>query len=305
MLIAQRVWRAKALLTPALALNAHHVMVNLWSTAIGRPALHAVPVLVPMSSRQIASSVWKDGIQHSECASSALSRMSSLLTELAVWPLRCAQRAHNVQIQPVVTIKMTARPALLAPSVHLEDCVTRAVRLARLQTRSKRSAKRVCPAVRLLQIARAASNVMALLTPASVWTALTVVRRMSSTLRRRHAPHVRQEPDRTLIEHSASAALVRPSQPSANAKIVWSRMSSVMITRRVGHAHQVNSRMQIAPHVWIALALHTLSLEFSVSNVMTWLVQAPRAASLAVRERVPTMTTPYASHERAQYNVGF
>ena len=168
MLIAQRVWHAKALLTPALALNAHHVMVNLWSTAIERPALHAVPVLVPTSSRQIASSVWKDGIQRSECASSALSRMSSLLTELAVWPLRCAQRARNVQIQVAVTIKMTARPALLAPSAHLEGCVTRAVRLARLQTRSKRSAKRVCQAVRLLQIARAASNVKALLTPALV-----------------------------------------------------------------------------------------------------------------------------------------
>ena len=115
MLIAQRVWHAKALLTPALALNAHHVTVNSLSTAIERPALHAVLGLVPMSSRQIASSVWKDGIQRSECVSSALSRTSSLLTELAVWPLRCAQRAHNVQIQPVVTIKMTARPALLAP----------------------------------------------------------------------------------------------------------------------------------------------------------------------------------------------
>ena len=90
MLIAQRVWYAKALLTPALALNAHHVMVNSWSTAIERPALHVVPVLVPMSSRQIASSVWKDGIQRSECVSSALTRMSSLLTELAVWTLRCA-----------------------------------------------------------------------------------------------------------------------------------------------------------------------------------------------------------------------
>ena len=124
MLIAQRVWHAKALLTPALALNAHHVMVNSWSTVIERSALRVVPVLVPMSSRQIASSVWTDGIQRSGCASSALSRMSSLLTELVVWPLRCAQRAHNVQIQVVVTIKMTARPALLAPSAHLEGCVT-------------------------------------------------------------------------------------------------------------------------------------------------------------------------------------
>ena len=76
MLIAQRVWHAKALLTPALALNAHHVMVKLWSTTIERPALHVVPVLVPMSSRQVALSVWKDGIQRSGCASSALSRMS-------------------------------------------------------------------------------------------------------------------------------------------------------------------------------------------------------------------------------------
>ena len=115
MLIAQRVWHAKALLTPALALNAHHVTVNSLSTAIERPALHVLLGLVPMSSRQIASSVWKDGIQRSECVSSALSRTSSLLTELAVWPLRCAQRAHSVQIQVVVTIKMTARPALLAP----------------------------------------------------------------------------------------------------------------------------------------------------------------------------------------------
>ena len=138
------------------------------------------------------------------------------------------------------------------------------------------------------------------LSTASLVSVKTAWSRMSSTLRRRHAPHVRQEPDRTLIEHSASAALVRPSQPSANAKIVWSRMSSVMITRRVGHAHQVNSRMQIAPHVWIALALHTLSLEFSVSNVMTWLVQAPRAASLVVRERAPTLTTPRANHALAR-----
>ena len=138
------------------------------------------------------------------------------------------------------------------------------------------------------------------LSTASLVSVKTAWSRMSSTLRRRHAPHVRQEPDRTLIEHSASAALVRPSQPSANAKIVWSRMSSVMITRRVGHAHQVNSRMQIAPHVWIALALHTLSSEFNVSNVTTWLVQAPRAASLVVRERVPTMTTLRVSHARAR-----
>ena len=89
MLIAQRVWHAQALLTPALALNAHHVMVNSWSTSIARRALRVVPVLVPMSSRQIASSVWTDGIQRSECVSSALTRMSSLLTELAVWTLRC------------------------------------------------------------------------------------------------------------------------------------------------------------------------------------------------------------------------
>ena len=47
------------------------------------------------------------------------------------------------------------------------------------------------------------------------------------------------------------------------------------------------------------MALHTLSLEFSASNVTTWLVQAPRAASLVVRERARTLTTPRVSHARA------
>jgi hypothetical protein len=88
------VWHAKALLTPALALNAHHVMVNSWSTAIEQRALHVAPVLVPISSRQIASSVWKDGTQRSECVLSALSRMSSLLTELAVLASMCSAGTH-------------------------------------------------------------------------------------------------------------------------------------------------------------------------------------------------------------------
>ena len=257
MLITQRVWRAKALLTPALALNAHHVMVNSWSTAIERRALHAVPVLVPMPSRQIASSVWKDGIQLSECASSALSRMSSLLTELAVWPLRCAQRAHSVYIQAVVTIKMTARHALLAPSARLEGCVSHAVRLARLQTRSKRSAKHVCQAVRLLRIARAASSVMARLTPALASSALHVRPRMSSTPRGRPALHVLQAPVPTPIERSASAALGRPSQPSASAKTALLRTSSTMLTRRARRALLGRSQMLIAQRVWHAKALLT------------------------------------------------
>eukprot|EP01046_Picozoa_sp_COSAG06_P113797 COSAG06_NODE_60561_length_270_cov_0.906433_1_plen_86_part_10 len=72
-----------------------------------------------------------------------------------------------------------------------------------------------------------------------------------------------------------------------------------MTTKRARHAHQVNSRTQIAPHVWIVMALHTLSSECNVSNVTTWLVQAPRAASPVVRERDPTLTTPRVSHARA------
>ena len=84
MLIAQLAWHAKVRRTRALVQTAYHVMVNSWSTVIGRCALHVVLALAQMSTRLTALSAWMVGIQRSEYASSALFQMSSLPIDLAV-----------------------------------------------------------------------------------------------------------------------------------------------------------------------------------------------------------------------------
>ena len=155
-LIAQRVWHAKARRTRALVSSAYHVMVNSWSTVRGRPALHVVPGLAQMSTRLTVSSAWMVGIQRSEYASSALFQMSSLLTKLAVWHLPCAQRARNAPTYLDATIRRTAQPARLALLAHLAVCVKLAVRQAKWQTLPRRFVKRACQAALLLQIAQGA-----------------------------------------------------------------------------------------------------------------------------------------------------
>ena len=87
------------------------------------------------------------GIQRSEYASSALFQMSSLLTELAVWILRFAQREVSVQCRLDAMDKKTAVPVQLVRSARLEDTAKRAVMLERLPTATTRSASPVCQVV--------------------------------------------------------------------------------------------------------------------------------------------------------------
>ena len=141
-------------------------------------------------------------------------------------------------------------------------------------------------------IAQRVWHAKALLTPASVQTALTAVRQMSSTLRGQRALHVLQAPVPMPIEQSVSAALGRRSQPSASAKTAPVRTSSMMLTRRARRALLGRSQMLIAQRVWHAKALHTPALASSVLHVKHRMLstlrgrRAPHALQALVRVRI-------------------
>ena len=131
---------------------------------------------------------------------------------------------------------------------------------------------------------------------------MTAVRQMSSTLRGQRALHVLQAPVPMPIEQSVSAALGRPSQPSASAKTAPLRTSSMMLTRRARNALLGRSRMLIAQRVWHAKALLT---PVSAPIVLT---VGPRMSSTAITRHAllallaldPTVTGHSASAAKAQ-----
>ena len=188
----------------------------------------------------IAQHVWHAKTRHTralvQTVLTARHRMSSMQT---------GQRALHVVLAPVPTaIERNVSAALGRPSQRSASAKTAPLRTS--STMLTRRARRALLVRNRMLIAQRVWHAKALLTPASAPIALTVVRQMSSTARGRPAPHVLQAPVPTPIERSVSAALGRPSQPSASAKTAPLRTSSMMLTRRARHALLGRRRIQIA-----------------------------------------------------------
>ena len=128
----------------------------------------------------------------------------------------------------------------------------------------------------------------------NVWT---VIQCSDQTLRA--ASLAKRARARTQTAPRASHARALSTASRVNAKTVQSRVSWARTTRRVRRALQARSRTTIEPHASTARGRHTLSLECSVSDVMTLSDQTLRAASPAKLARVRTQTAPRASRARA------
>ena len=147
--------------------------------------------------------------------------------------------------------------------------------LARLPIPTRSSAKHARPARPRLQTARDASHVLgprSLSSASSVWNA---VLRMSSMVTGQHAQPARQGRDPTATEQTASAAWVRHSRPSDNAKTALCRISWTTCIEAADNVSQARSRVSIgcpASHVQnlrtLASARHVYDVSFQVSSMM-------------------------------------
>jgi hypothetical protein len=248
-MIVPRAWSAQALHTRALGSSARYVRLRMSSMAITRRALLALLGLAQMSTRQTASTVWTVGIQRSEYASSALFQMSSLLTELAVWILRFAQREVSVQCRLDAVDKKTAVSVQLVWSALLEDTAKRAVTLERLPTATTRSASPVCPAVLHRTTGQLVKPASAPTTRQLASHVLVARLQMSSMPTIRRALHVRQEPARMKPGQNVSAAWVQPIQRLVSARAVRLQTSSTVLIRRAQAAVLDRCRTIIAQRV--------------------------------------------------------
>ena len=237
------------------------------------------------STAPAASMVWRSGRRQAALVSLvSVPRVAAHLTTAA--PLaRCVAYLWRTVDVPCKEIAFSAKLEVIARLVEH----VKLVKMAKLLIHRSRCANNAWLVAHLLQIARAASNVMARRIQILASSVLHVRSQMSSTLRGRRALHVLQAPVPMAIEQSVSAALGRPSQPSASAKTAPLRTSSTMLTRRARRALLGRNRMLIAQRVWHAKALLTPALAPIVLTVgpRMWSTLRGRRALHVLQALVP------------------